>query len=162
MNSGRAIGALAAIAVVALGVWLMVPEDRPMPTVTFNLTDGGTLHSDELRGKSVLVNFWSVSCEICMRDMPRLKAMQANLAEQNFSIIGVAMSHDPPPAVIATVDGLQPGYPIALDVHGEIGRVFGDVRVTPTTFLIDPLGNIRYSARGPLDETRIRATLLSF
>ena len=162
MNAGRATGLLAAIAVVAFGVWLMVPEDRPMPAVTFNLTDGGTLHSDELRGKSLVVNFWSVSCEICMRDMPRLKALHASLAEQNFSVIGVAMSYDPPPAVIATVDRLQPGYPIALDVHGELGRAFDDVRVTPTTFLIDPLGNIRYSAHGPLDETRIRATLLTF
>ena len=162
MNTGRAIGMLAAVAVFAVGIWLMVPEDRPMPAVTFNLTDGSPLHSDELRGKSVLVNFWSVSCEICMRDMPRLKAMQDSLAEQNFTVIGVAMSYDPPPAVIATVDRMQPGYPIALDVHGELGRAFDDVRVTPTTFLIDPLGNIRYSARGPLDETRMRATLWPF
>ncbi len=162
MNTGRAIGMLAAVAVVAFGIWLMVPEDRPMPTVTFNLADGRTLSSDELRGKTVLVNFWSVSCEICMRDMPRLKAMHTDLAEQGLTIVGVAMSYDPPPAVIATVDRLQPGFPIALDVHGELGRAFGDVRVTPTTFLIDPLGNIRYTARGPLDESRIRATLLTF
>ena len=162
MSTDRTIGVLAAIAVVAFGVWLMLPADRPMPAVTFNLTDGGTLHSDELRGQSVLVNFWSVSCEICTRDMPRLKAMQESLADRNFTVIGVAMSYDPPPAVIAAVDRMQPGYPIALDVHGELGRAFDDVRVTPTTFLIDPLGNIRYSARGPLDETRIRATLLTF
>ena len=100
--------------------------------------------------------------EICKRDMPRLKALHESLADQRFTVIGVAMSYDPPPAVFDAVEKLQPGYPIALDTRGEIGKAFGDVRVTPTTFLIDPQGNIRYSARGPLDETRIRATLTTF
>ena len=162
MNTGRATGLLLGMAVVALGVWLMLPEDRPMPAVTFNLTDGRTLDTEQLLGQSLLINFWSVSCEVCIRDMPRLKALHKSLEGQNFSVIGVAMSHDPPPAVIATVDRLQPGYPIALDVHGELGRAFDDVRVTPTTFLVDPRGNIRFAARGPLDESRIRATLSTF
>ena len=66
----------AAVLVVAAGGWLLWPSAKPMPEVTFNLLDGRKLHSAELRGKSVLINFWSVSCEICLRDMPRLTRLQ--------------------------------------------------------------------------------------
>jgi len=153
---------LAATLIVVAGIWLMSSKTRPMPEVVFNLVDGRTLNSADLRGKSVLINFWSVSCEICLRDMPRLTELQEKMKGQELMVIGVAMPHDPPPVVISLVEKLKPGYPIALDVHGEINKAFGDIKVTPTTFLIGPDGNINYSARGSLDETRIRATILTF
>ena len=149
---------------VAIGVtaWLFWPTTQPLPEVRFNLLDGRKLDSAELRGRPVLVNFWSITCAVCLRDMPRLTRLQESLADSDLLVIGVAMPHDPPPAVIDLVRQREPGYAIALDVHGEISRAFGDVQVTPTTFLIDAGGQIRYEARGPLDETRIRATLLTF
>jgi peroxiredoxin len=153
---------LAAVIVLVAGVWLMSSSTKPMPEVVFNLVDGGTVKSADLRGRSVLINFWSVSCEICLRDMPRLTALQEQMKTQDLMVIGVAMPHDPPPAVIGLVEKLKPGYPIALDVHGEISKAFGDIKVTPTTFLIGPDGNINYSERGSLDETRVRATILTF
>ena len=109
----------------------------------------------------MLVSFWSVTCDVCLRDMPKLTRLQDSLRDEGLLVIGVAVAHDPPPAVIALVDKLKPGYDIALDVHGEISKAFGHVKVTPTVFLVDAAGNIRYSERGPLDETRIRATLLT-
>jgi peroxiredoxin len=128
----------------------------------FNLLDGRTLHSADLRGKSVLINFWSVSCEVCLRDMPRLTRLHETMEEHGFMVIGVAVPHDPPAAVIGVVEKLEPAYPIALDVHGEISKGFGGIKVTPTTYLVGPDGNINYSERGTLDETRIRATVLTF
>ena len=85
------------------------------------------LRSSDLRGKSLLVTFWSVDCEICPRDMPRLSRLHDSLKAQNFMVIGVAMPHDPPPAIIATVERQNPGYPIALDVHGEVNKAFGGI-----------------------------------
>lgn len=160
--TGRATGYLLGAMVVAAAVWLLWPAARPMPEATYNLVDGRRLGSDDLRGRPVLVNFWSVSCGVCLRDMPRLTHLHETLAERGLLVIGVAMPYDPPPAVIAMVEERKPGYPIALDVHGELSRAFGDVSVTPTTFLIDPDGNIRFSTRGPLDEARIRATVATF
>lgn len=162
MNSSRIWQILATVIVVGGAAWLMTASDEPMPDVTFTMVDGSTIKSSELRGRSVLVNFWSVSCAVCLRDMPRLTALHDSLADSGFRVIGVAMPSDPPPAVMAMVESKQPGYPIALDVHGELARAFGDVRVTPTSFLIDPAGNIRLTERGPLDEIRIRATLATF
>lgn len=162
MNSSRIANAVLFSALLAGALWLLMPVDRPMPQVTFTLTDGSTIDSSELRGKSVLLTFWSVSCDICLRDMPRLSAIHDSLKDQQFTVIGVAMPHDPPAAIMATVDKLAPSYPIALDVQGDINRAFGDIRVTPTTFLIRPDGNIALNERGALNETRMRATLLTF
>ncbi|MCB1791850.1 MAG: TlpA family protein disulfide reductase [Gammaproteobacteria bacterium] len=162
MNRGRVTSLLAGLVVIATSAWLLWPNTRPMPAVTFNLVDGGRIDSADLRGRSLLVNFWSVSCTTCLRDMPRLAALQQSLPAEKLSVIGVAMPYDPPPAVMTTVARLQPTYPIAFDVHGELSRAFGDIRVTPTSFLIDPSGNIRYAERGQLDETRVRATLATF
>ena len=153
---------LASVLIVAGAAWVLWPTSRPMPETTFNLLDGRNLRSSELRGKSLLVTFWSVDCEICMRDMPRLSRLHDSLKAQNFMVIGVAMPHDPPPAIIATVERQNPGYPIALDVHGEVNKAFGGISVTPTSYLIGPDGNINFSEHGPLDETRVRATLLTF
>lgn len=159
---GRAIAILASVLVLGAVAWLFWPSPKPMPQATFNLLDGRRLSTEDLRGKPLLVNFWSVSCSVCLRDMPRLTSLHETLGGHGLMVIGVAMPYDPPPAVIDLVGRLAPGYPIALDVHGELSRAFGNVTVTPTTFLIDPAGNIKYSERGPLDEVRIRATVLTF
>ena len=150
------------VGVVGLSAWLLWPDPRPMPQTRFNLLDGRQIDSAELRGRPVLINFWSVTCAICLRDMPKLTRLQQSLTERKLLVIGVAMPHDPPPVVIDLVKKREPGYAIALDVHGEINRAFGDVQVTPTTLLIDPAGQIRYTERGALDETRIRATIATF
>lgn len=159
--STRALSPLVLVLVVALGAWLVWPEDRPMPETRFNLLDGRSLDTAGLRGKRVLISFWSVSCAVCLREMPQLTRLHRDLADRDFMVIGVAMPHDPPPAVIETVERLEPGYPIALDVHGEVNRAFGGIQTTPTRILVGPDGNISYAARGPLDEARLRATLLT-
>ncbi len=158
----KLLTALVMAAAVVGGMWLMRSSSQAMPEVTFTTTDGRTIDSRSLRGRSVLVNFWSVSCEICLRDMPHLTRIQSSLGDEKFEIIGVALPNDPPPAVMSVTQKLAPGYPIALDVHGEINSAFGGVDVTPTSFLVDPEGNIRLKTRGPIDEARLRATLLTF
>ena len=156
------VPSLVAVLLLVGGIWFLSSGSRPMPEVTFNLVDGRTLHSSELQGKSVLVNFWSVSCEVCLRDIPTLNRLQEELSDHDLVVIGVAMPHDPPPAVIGTMEQIKPSYAVALDVQGEINRAFGGIQVTPTNLLIGPDGNINYSERGPLDEIRVRATLLTF
>ncbi|MCB1775596.1 MAG: TlpA family protein disulfide reductase [Gammaproteobacteria bacterium] len=152
-----------AVVLLALlgAAWLVWPDRQPMPVVDFTLTDGRQLQGSELRGRPLLLNFWSISCEVCLHDMPKLTRLAETLTDKGLNVIGVAMSYDPPPAIIEAVERLQPGYPIALDVSGDIARAFGNVDVTPTTFLIGPDGALLFKGRGALDEIRIRATLLT-
>lgn len=160
MNA-RVLLNLGAVLLVVVAGWLLWPQSRPMPQVTFNLIDGRNLHTGDLRGKRVLISFWSVSCEVCLRDMPRLSRLHESLQDRDFMVLGVTLPHDPPPAVIEIVNRLAPAYPIALDVHGEVNQAFGGIKVTPTRILVGRDGNISYSEHGPLDETRLRATLVT-
>jgi peroxiredoxin len=158
----RHLGSLVAtVLVLGAAVWLLWPAQRTVPSVTFTLTDGTQLATGDLRGQPLLVNFWSVSCDICLRDMPKLTRLATTLDERGLHVIGVAMHYDPPPAVIGVVERIGPGFPIALDVHGEAARAFGGVDATPTTFLLDRDGGVALHTQGPLDETRIRATFLT-
>lgn len=150
------------VAVLGLTAWALWPEPQPMPQTRFNLLDGRQIDSATLRGRPVLINFWSVTCAVCLRDLPKLTRLQQSLTDRRLLVIGVAMPHDPPPVVIDLVEKRSPGHAIALDVHGEVNRAFGGVQVTPTTFLIDPAGQIRYTEQGPLDEIRIRAMIATF
>ena len=161
MNVRGLLGTLVAIA-IGFAVWQFIPEPKPMPDTRFNLLDGRQLDSADLRGRPLLVNFWSVTCSVCIRDMPALSRLQSSLADRGLMVIGVALDSDPPPIIIDLVEKQAPDYAIALDVHGEVSRAFGGISATPTTFLIDAAGKIRYSAQGPLDEVRIRATLSTF
>jgi hypothetical protein len=51
-------------------------------------------------------------------------------------------------------------YPIALDIHADAARAFGDVRITPTSFLIAPDGRIVYHRTGELDPETLRSEII--
>ena len=55
----QVVPTVVAVSIVLAGIWLLSSKAKPMPEITFNLVDGRTLSNAELRGKSVLVNFWS-------------------------------------------------------------------------------------------------------
>ena len=51
-------------------------------------------------------------------------------------------------------------YPIALDIHAEAAHAFGNVRVTPTSFLIAPSGQVIYQVIGRMNMEKLRADIL--
>lgn len=157
----RILSLLLPVIGLALVVWLLWPQRQPLPPVTYTLTDGGQLRSSDLKGTPLLVSFWSVSCDVCLRDMPKLNRLADTLADRGLQVVGVAMPYDPPPAVMATVERIDPAFPVALDVHGEIVAAFGGVSATPTIVLVDRDGAVAYRETGPIDEVRVRATFLT-
>jgi peroxiredoxin len=150
--------AVAALAIVgALAYALM---DKPgAPASTFTTLEGKTLTLDELRGKVVLVNFWATSCPGCVKEMPDMVEVYREYKDRGFEIIAVAMSYDPPNYVQSFVQTRQLPFPVALDVTGEHARAFGDVQLTPTTFIIGKDGRILEQKLGEIDFVRLRALL---
>ena len=51
-------------------------------------------------------------------------------------------------------------YPVALDIHAEAARAFGNVRLTPTSFLIAPDGRIVYRKSGETSMAKLRQDIL--
>jgi len=150
--------AVAALAIVgALAYALM--EKPGAPASTFTTLEGKTLTLNELRGKVVLVNFWATSCPGCVKEMPDMVEVYREYKDRGFEIIAVAMSYDPPNYVQSFVQTRQLPFPVALDVTGEHARAFGDVQLTPTTFIIGKDGRILEHKLGEIDFVRLRALL---
>lgn len=150
-------GAIALLVVAALGfVWLGPGGVQKAPDVRMTTLKGEELQLSELRGQPVLLTFWATTCPGCLAEMPHLIELHHELAAKGLQIIGVAMSYDPPNQVATLVNKRQVPYHIALDVDGQVARAFGDVRLTPTTFLISPEGRIVRQKIGELDMDEVR------
>lgn len=144
------IGLLLVLGLVAYQWWIHVVKPQA-PDVTFTLTNGHTLSLQQLRGRPVLVTFWSVSCVICIAEMPELINLYKQLNPAGLEIIGVAMPFDRPESVLAVQKQQGINYKIALDVPGLVVSAFHHVVTTPESFLISPEGMIVMHKQGKLD-----------
>ncbi|MDP2056947.1 MAG: TlpA disulfide reductase family protein [Thiobacillus sp.] len=150
--------AIATLAIVGALVFALM--DKPgAPAATFTTLEGKSIALDELRGKVVLVNFWATSCPGCIKEMPGMVETYNQYRDRGFEIIAVAMSYDPPNYVLSFVQTRQLPFPVALDVDGAHARAFGNVQLTPTSFIIGKDGRILEQKLGELDFVKLKALL---
>ena len=135
---------IAAAAVVALSIaaWRASTRPVPAPAATFATIGGESVSVASLRGRVVLVNFWATSCEPCVAEMPQLAALYRRHSGRGLETVAVAMSYDPPNYVANFARRHALPFRVALDPVGAVAREFGDVRLTPTTLVIDRQGRI--------------------
>jgi peroxiredoxin len=135
---------LAAVAVLALALWalLRTPGLGPAPDTTFVLLDGSKQNTSEFRGKVVLVNFWATSCTSCVAEMPQLTATYDKYRSRGYETVAVAMSYDPPSYVVNFTQTRKLPFKVAIDNTGAVANAWGDVRLTPTTYLVNKKGEI--------------------
>ena len=154
------IGVIVIALMALLGYrWLVPAGLGHSPDITLVTIKGERLPLDAYRGRPLLVTFWATTCPGCIKEMPHLIELYEELHPRGLEIIGIAMDYDPPNLVIAMTKERAIPYPIALDIQADAARAFGDVRVTPTTFLIAPDGHIAHKKTGALDMNLIRQTI---
>lgn len=158
MKTRGALLALAAIALVGTlaYLWLAPAGLKTAPDISLMTIDGEELQLDSLHGRPVLVTFWATTCSSCVSEIPHLIALYDELAPLGLEIIGIAMDYDPPNRVLAMRKVHNIPYPVALDIHADAARAFGNVRLTPTSFLIAADGRIAYRKTGVLNMARLR------
>jgi peroxiredoxin len=117
-------------------------EIRAAPAVTFMTVKGEKFDLHALRGKVLLVNFWATDCPVCIKEMPQLVATYRKFAPRGFDTVAVAMWYDPPNRVLDYTGKNTLPFNVSFDPVGDIARAFGDITLTPTTFVIDKRGNI--------------------
>jgi len=125
------------------------------PDIQVTTVEGQHIRLSSLRGRPVLVNFWSTTCVACIREMPQLTRLYRDFAPRGLEVIGIAMAYDPPNRVLDLRRARNIAYPLALDIQSDAARAFGDVRLTPTTFLIAPDGRISLRSSGELDIQKV-------
>jgi len=151
-------------AVMLLGMlaylWLAPAAPGASPDISLMTLDGEELQLSSLRGRPLLVTFWATTCSSCVREMPHLIKLYDELAPQGLEIIAIAMDYDPPNRVLAMRKAHNIPYPIALDLDAAAANAFGNVRLTPTSFLVAPDGRIAYRKTGTLDMANLREDIL--
>ena len=141
------------------------PELRGIET-WINTQDGRPLTLSRLRGRVVLIDFWTYSCINCLRTLPHLKAWDDAYRKAGLTIIGV---HSPefafervPDNVRSAVHRLGVRYPVGLDNDFATWRAYSN-QYWPAKYLIDRNGSLRYHhfGEGEYEETehRIRRLL---
>nr|WP_199792813.1 TlpA disulfide reductase family protein [Melaminivora suipulveris] len=143
-------GVLAVCAAVGTAV-VLNSNVREAPQSTFVLLDGSQQTTQDLRGKVMLVNFWATSCTTCVAEMPDIVRTYEKYRAQGFETLAVAMSYDPPSYVVNFTESRKLPFKVAIDNTGAVARAWGDIKLTPTTFLVNKRGEIVKSYVGAPD-----------
>ena len=141
-------------------LWLAPAGITQAPDLTVTTLQGDRLSLADLRGHPVLITFWASTCSGCIKEMPHLIELYNELAPGGLEVIGIAMAYDPLNCVIEFSKVQQIPYPLALDLDSTAARAFGDVSITPNTFLIAPDGQVVLQNTGALDTQKIRGLVL--
>jgi peroxiredoxin len=112
------------------------------PQSTFVLLDGSKETTSQWKGRVTLVNFWATSCVTCVAEMPQLIDTYNKYRARGYDTVAVAMSYDPPSYVVNFAQTRQLPFKVAIDNTGAVARDWGDVRLTPTTYVVDKQGRI--------------------
>jgi peroxiredoxin len=112
------------------------------PASTFVLLDGSQKTTADLRGKVTLVNFWATSCTTCVAEMPHMVQTYDKYKSQGYDMVAGAMSYDPPSYVVNFAETRKLPFKVAIDNTGAVAKAWGDVQLTPTTFLVNKKGEI--------------------
>jgi thiol-disulfide isomerase/thioredoxin len=120
------------------------------------------LDAEDLRGKVVLIDFWTFTCINWRRTLPYLRAWQTKYQNSGLVIIGIhtpefSFEHDVP-NVQRQARVMKIDYPIAIDSNYRIWQAF-DNQYWPALYLIDAQGHIRHRQFGEGEYDRCEAVL---
>jgi len=135
---------IAAFLVIVASAWMMFQTTTisAAPESTFVLLDGSKKSTADLKGRVTLVNFWATSCTTCVAEMPKIIATHDKYHARGFDTLAVAMSYDPPSYVVNFAQTRKLPFAVAIDNTGSVAKAWGDVRLTPTTYIVNKRGEI--------------------
>jgi len=141
--AARAWSAKAVLAgVVTAAALLAGCAQDPAPQSTFVLLDGSKKSTSDLKGKVTLVNFWATSCTTCVAEMPKMVSTFDKYHAKGYEHMAVAMSYDPPSYVVNYAQTRKLPFSVAIDNTGAVAQAWGDVKLTPTSYVVNKKGEI--------------------
>jgi len=128
----------------------------------FNTPGGHPLTMHGLRGRVVLIDFWTYTCINCIRTLPYLEAWDARYRSKGLTIVGVESPEFPferdAGNVLDAIHQFGIHYPVVQDNNLQTWDVWGN-DAWPADYLVDARGRVRYVAVGEGDYTRTEAAI---
>ncbi|ARF17593.1 peroxiredoxin family protein [Sporosarcina ureae] len=120
---------------------------------------GDTVKLSDYRGKTVMLNFWASWCPPCRSEMPHMENYYTdNKESDNMEILAVNMTKTEKNKVESAkefVDEYKLTFPILLDKDSEVMKMY-QIKVYPTSYIINKEGVITDKVMLPLDDTMIK------
>ena len=139
----KVISAAAVALALAVGVGVYLNTGVwGAPATTNVLLEGSKKSTEDLKGKVTLVNFWATSCVTCVGEMPKVIATYDKYKGRGYDTLAVAMSYDPPSYVVNFAESRKLPFKVAIDNTGAVAKAWGDVQLTPTTYVVNKRGEI--------------------
>lgn len=125
-------------------------NDKLAPDFTLRDKDGKEWRLKDHRGKTVILNFWTITCQPCVEEMPSLETL-ALIAKERGDVELVAISTDKGWPDVAAL--FKPGsqLKVLFDPDKAVVREKFGTRLYPETWVIDPEGVIRVRIDGGRD-----------
>ncbi|MBM3924928.1 MAG: TlpA family protein disulfide reductase [SAR202 cluster bacterium] len=130
---------------------------QPAPNLSMTTIDGSTIDLSALRGKVVMLDFWSSWCPPCRAEAPALSQVYEEYQGRPVEFVGIAI-WDKDQAIRRFVNDFNVLYPNAIDPRGRAAILYG-VRGIPEKFFIDAQGNVVKKLVGPINPDTLRRTL---
>ena len=122
----------------------------PAPNFTLKSLSGKEVSLLQKRGNYVLVNFWATWCGPCKVEMPSLETLHQRFKTKNFSLLAISNDMFGARIVEPFIKAHSLSFTVLLDQQLQVSNKFGVISL-PTTFMIDPEGNIIGELRGAED-----------
>jgi peroxiredoxin len=124
----------------------------------FTLTDlDGTPHKlSDYRGKDVILVFWATWCGPCKLEVPHLKELREHYAKDKLAILAISNEAAGLVKNFAAEQGLN--YTVLLS-PGNLAAPYSEVKFIPSSFFIDPQGNVKLAIRGIVQAEDAKAIL---
>ena len=149
----------AVILALLVSLAILIHNRNNAPDLTFTTIEGKKFSMADLKGKVVIVNFWATDCLACVTEMPALVNTYQQYQKKGLEIIAVAMPYDPPAQVLNYATQKKLPFPVMHDGLSEITEKFGNVDLTPTTFIFDKQGKQLQRTIGALDFVKLNQLL---
>ena len=148
------------IAFVAILLFLSL-QTNSVKNLNLITISGEKITSQQLLGKITLINFWATDCPGCINEMPGLIETYNQYKDQGLEVIAVAMYYDPPSRVISFTKNNNLPFPVVLDTNKEIINKFNNVKLTPTSIILDKNGYVINTIIGEIDFNEFNKKLIN-
>lgn len=117
---------------------------EPLPPVSLNLLNGGTLNIESLRGKVALLDFWATWCVPCKAEIPTFNQLIRDYKERGLEIIAVSLDEEGAAKVKPFLKENPMSYTQVLGDQGAAGAFNVDDSKLPVAIILDKQGRIRF------------------
>ncbi|MEK0411654.1 MAG: hypothetical protein RIQ58_902 [Pseudomonadota bacterium] len=130
-----------------------------VPSLKVSSTRGEAMMIYDKNYKFTIINFWATDCPGCVKEMPKLVDTYNKYKKQGIQIIAVSMFYDPPTQVLNFIKNNNIPFPVVIDSDNKIAQQFENIRLTPTSILINQRGQIIDQIVGEIDFNKLEGTL---